>query len=225
MLRAKARRLISWRLLAAAALAVPALAQEPAAKEKSKDLYPDFLSMKEASREGKDYRVRFEDRKSSVTVFAIHGGNIEPGTSQGALAVAGSDWNYYLFECPRSFKKCRRLHVTASHFDDPAAVALATSSVLAVSVHGARDMVESVCVGGANAAKRASMVKSLTEAGIPANEPCRRLPGSGPRNIVNRSQQAGVQLEVSAPLCRKLEKDVSFRQAFGGAVRRGLEAP
>ena len=123
----------------------------------SNDLYPDFQSMKEARKEGEDYGIRFEDRKSSVTVFAIHGGNIEPGTSQAALAVAGSDWNYYLFECLGTFKECRKLHVTASHYDDPVAVALATSSLLSVALHGARDTEPFVCVGGPNPQKRAPM--------------------------------------------------------------------
>ncbi|MBI5884251.1 MAG: poly-gamma-glutamate hydrolase family protein [Elusimicrobia bacterium] len=189
----------------------------------SNDLYPDFQSMKEDRKEGEDYGIRFEDRHSSVTVFAIHGGNIEPGTSQAALAVAGSDWNYYLFECLGTFKECRKLHVTAARYDDPVAVALATSSLLAVALHGARDTEPFVCVGGLNAQKRASMAESLLKAGISVEEPCKRLPGATPKNIVNRSRDAGVQLEISVPLCRKLEKDEPFRKAFSAAVRRGME--
>jgi phage replication-related protein YjqB (UPF0714/DUF867 family) len=218
--------LSAFLLLGRAAAAEPSpldAASGQAAPSKSNDLYPDFQAMKEDRKEGEDYRVRFEDRKSSVTVFAIHGGNIEPGTSEAALAVAGKDWNYYLFECLGDFKECRKLHVTASRFDDPVAVARATASLLAVALHGARDTEPFVCVGGANAGQRASMAASLRKAGITVSEPCKRLPGATPKNIVNRAREAGVQLEISVPLCRKLENDEGFRRTFGAAVRRGME--
>ncbi|MBI5622963.1 MAG: poly-gamma-glutamate hydrolase family protein [Elusimicrobia bacterium] len=208
-------RLIFRQVLAGLILAVPAAA--------AADRYPDLATLKKSAQEGKDYAVRFDDRRSSVAVFAIHGGNIEPGTSEAALAVAGEDWSYYLFECPGSFEACRPLHVTSARFDDPAAVALATSSVVAVSLHGARETRELVCVGGANAAKRASVAASLRAEGLTVEQPCKRLPGASPKNIVNRASQGGVQLEISVPLCRKLESDERFRKSFGAAVRRGLD--
>ncbi|MFA6316965.1 MAG: poly-gamma-glutamate hydrolase family protein [Elusimicrobiota bacterium] len=213
-----------WLLLAASMACVPA-ANKRSGSSKSKDLYPDFASLTAAREAGSDFRVLFEDRRSSVAVFAIHGGNIEPGTSQAALAVAGGDWSYYLFECLGTFEECRSFHVTSARYDDPAAVALAASSLLGVSLHGSRDTEPFVCVGGANAGLRASMAASLLEAGIQVEEPCKRLPGAAPKNIVNRAREGGVQLEISVPLCRKLEADEGFRREFGAAVRRGMKTP
>ena len=55
---------------------------------------------------------------SRVAVAAPHGGGIEPGTSEVALAIAGADLSYYLFE-GRKAEGNGDLHVTSTNFDDP----------------------------------------------------------------------------------------------------------
>lgn len=37
-----------------------------------------------------------------ITCIAIHGGNIEPGTSELAEELAGNEFNLYKFECLRN---------------------------------------------------------------------------------------------------------------------------
>ncbi|MDD2774195.1 MAG: poly-gamma-glutamate hydrolase family protein [Elusimicrobiales bacterium] len=187
----------------------------------AKDIYPSFTALAADNQAGKDYRVQVLDRKSPVTVFVIHGGAIEPGTKETGLECAGTDWNLYIFEAPGE-KHSMRLHVTAAHFDDPSAIALATNSITAISIHGARDKGESVCVGGANKAEGRTVTRELEKSGFAGEFPCKRLPGASSRNIVNRTRNGGVQLEISSGLASRLKSDSGIRAKFCAAVRKAV---
>ncbi len=84
-------------------------------------------------------------------VMAIHGGGIERGTSEIALAVAGYHpdtlvtsvdnlglHDFWLFEglLPSDNGK---LHVTASHYDEPIATELVQNARRCISLHGCLD--------------------------------------------------------------------------------------
>ncbi|MEK9144426.1 MAG: poly-gamma-glutamate hydrolase family protein [Elusimicrobiota bacterium] len=185
-----------------------------------------MAALRAANQEGRDFRVEWLDRKSTTAVFAIHGGTIEPGTSEAARAVAGSDWSYYLFEGLKpSARRPHELHVTSKRFDDPSAAALAGSAALAVSLHGAFDTDEKTCIGGTNALKRASMARAFAAAGFQVEEPCRRLPGASRRNIANRAGEGGVQLELSEGLRARLRAEPALLGRFAAALREGLRQP
>src|SRR3989339_1584039 len=62
-----------------------------------KDPYPDFAALAAANVEGRDYSREIYGRGSPVTVFAVHGGDIETATSRLARKIAGADFNLYLF--------------------------------------------------------------------------------------------------------------------------------
>lgn len=209
---------IRWRLntgLAAGLLfaAVPGL---------GKDRYSGFAALQAAEKPGEAFRVTARDRGAPVTVLAVHGGGIEAGTAEVARAVAQEDWNLYLLEGLLG-QDDGRLHVTSKHFDDPAAVALATAAVLALSVHGSRDEGEGVCVGGSARGPRRRVAQALRAGGFSVEEPCRRLPGRSRRNIVNRAQRGGVQLELARGLRGALARDAGRLQAFCAHLRRGLQ--
>ena len=180
--------------------------------------YANFGELRAAQVEGRDYRIVVKDRKSPVTVFAIHGGEIEPGTSQIAHALAGQDWNLYLFE-GLGGGSSRKLHVTAAHFDEPLAVALAGRSGLGISVHRKKGEGKIACVGGGNASARRSVAQALSAKGFRAEEPCLRLPGASPKNIANLPRAGGVQLELSGGLILELLQEPAKRERFRQAVR------
>ncbi len=192
----------------------------------AKDLHKSVGALRAAHQEGRDFRVEWLDRRSTVAIFAIHGGTIEPGTSEAARAAAGTDWSYYLFEGLKvSSRRPHELHVTSKRFKDPGAEALAASAALIVSLHGAFDKDEKTCVGGTNALKRASTARSLAAAGFSIEEPCRRLPGASRRNIANRAGEGGVQLEISEGLRARLGAEPDLLKRFAAAVREGLRSP
>ncbi|MFA6433796.1 MAG: poly-gamma-glutamate hydrolase family protein [Elusimicrobiales bacterium] len=185
------------------------------------DLYPDYAALRAANTEGRDFSREIYDRKSRVSVFAIHGGDIEFSTSRLARAVAGSDFNLYLFNGWLGGDSWK-LHVTAVHFDDPAAVALSTSSLIAVSIHARADGGERVCVGGADTRAVGETASGLLASGFSVETPCRRTPGVDPRNIVNRAVEGGVQLELTPKLLARLENSPAARMRFAGSVRDSL---
>lgn len=187
----------------------------------TEDTYTDLESLKTKYIFGRDYSTEIYDRRSDITILAIHGGDIEKGTSRIARQLAGSDLNLYLFEGWLG-RKSRELHITSANFNEPSAIALATSSLLAVSVHGQAAPGEVVCIGGANEAAGERVARNLTGAGFKVEIPCRRLPGKSPDNIVNKAKKGGVQLEITLNLLKKLEEDEEYLSRFINAVRLAI---
>ncbi|MFI1991732.1 poly-gamma-glutamate hydrolase family protein [Actinoplanes sp. NPDC020271] len=202
------------------------------------DTYPSNTALyaDPALIEGADYARRFQ-RLAAVddsgafpdtAIIALHGGGIEPGTSELCLAIAGYHpasravtgapvYDYWMFEGIRSSGNAA-LHVTSVHCDDPVAVALVAGSRRTVSLHGCSPAeaglaanTAGVLVGGLDnrlkatvlAAYRAAFagtdVTVLDAAGVPD------LNGDEPANIVNRNLRgAGVQLELTTPLRNRM---------------------
>lgn len=64
----------------------------------AEDLHLSFKELTANNRLDIDYRIVNENRNSPVSVIAIHGGKIERFTSEIVKAIAGDNFNYYLFE-------------------------------------------------------------------------------------------------------------------------------
>lgn len=79
------------------------------------------------------------------------------------------------------------------------------------------------CVGGAKAELAASVAEALRRAGFAATQPCKSLPGVDPANIVNRAQ-AGVQLELTKGLRKRLASDPKALDRYAAAVRAAVRA-
>ena len=54
------------------------------------DIYQNFAGLKEAKKEGADYRICVRTRVSAAAIIAPHGGYIEHGTAELAMAIAGA---------------------------------------------------------------------------------------------------------------------------------------
>jgi phage replication-related protein YjqB (UPF0714/DUF867 family) len=154
-------------------------------------------------------------------VMAIHGGGIEPGTSEIALAVAGYHpdtlvaaidnlglHDFWLFEglLPSGNGK---LHVTASHYDEPIATELVQNARRCISLHGCLDTEANldteakngkIQIGGRDLELRDIVLEELKIAKIPAEITTNpMLGGISPDNIANKTIiLGGVQLEMGA---------------------------
>ena len=62
------------------------------------DKYPDFETLSQHEISGVDYRILVRRATTGFSIVAIHGGGIEPGTSELADAVAGLEFSFYAFE-------------------------------------------------------------------------------------------------------------------------------
>lgn len=153
-------------------------------------------------------------------VMAIHGGGIEPGTSEIALAVAGYHpdtlvasvddlglHDFWLFEglLPSGNGK---LHVTASHYDEPIATELVQNARRCISLHGCSDTQANgkIQIGGRDLELRDIVLEELTIAGIPAEITTNKmLRGESPDNIANKTKILG---------CAQLEMGTSYRSSL-----------
>ena len=167
-----------------------------------------------------------DNAETQKIVMAIHGGGIEKGTSEIALATAGYHpatlipaidghplHDFWLFEglLPSGNGK---LHVTASHYDDPIARELVRNARRCISLHGCTDTQANgkIQIGGRDHELRDIVLEELTTARIPAEiatDPM--LNGDLPDNIANRTKIRG---------CAQLEMGTSYRASLFGADTR-----
>jgi phage replication-related protein YjqB (UPF0714/DUF867 family) len=145
-------------------------------------------------------------------VMSIHGGGIEPGTSEIALATAGYHpatlttsfdcyglHDFWLFE-GLLLSENRKLHVTATHYDEPIATELVQNARRCISLHGCEDPQAKgkIQIGGRDFELRSIVLDELTAVGIKAEITTNlELLGEDPHNIANKTKIGGcVQLEI-----------------------------
>jgi phage replication-related protein YjqB (UPF0714/DUF867 family) len=161
------------------------------------DRYNSFAELKSEQPHGA-FSIETADRGSPITIMAIHGGKIEPGTSSLAKLIAGDTFNYYSF----SGHKRRHnwdLHITSTAFDEPAALALASCSAVVVTIHGCMGRGAIAYTGGDNVEIRQQLEAELNRAGV-KSQPHPVFHGRGSHNICNRGHQRGIQLELTPRL-------------------------
>jgi phage replication-related protein YjqB (UPF0714/DUF867 family) len=148
-------------------------------------------------------------QRSDIAVIAPHAGRIEPLTGELAEAIAGGEHRFYCFS-GRAGQNNTRLHVTSTRFSEPLLTRVLLGASVALSVHGCRQPQAPVTqLGGNNVRLRNRLERSLRLAGFAVERAEPPLAGRHPHNLVNRTLQGGVQLELSR----------SQRQELGRAYR------
>ena len=189
------------------------------------DWYRNFNALSRAETRGVDYNIHIRRRNSPVAIIAVHGGQIERGTSEIAAATADESFNLYLFEGIKPGRAHVELHVTSTLFDEPACVELVSMSDVVVSIHGRldRDDPAAVWLGGLDIELRDAISNHLDEAGFLTRTENHMFPADEPENICNRGRRSmGVQMEVPGTLRQKLLGDAGQRNAFARALRNTI---
>lgn len=166
------------------------------------DGYKGFEDLAKAQVEGTDYRVHVRaNAGSSIAVIAPHGGSIEQYTSDIARAVAGSEFNLYLFEGIRDAGNYVALHLTSHKFDEPRCLQLLSSCDHVIAIHGCGGDVPQALVGGLDEPLKAAMGRVIADLGVDTRVQDHRFPATDPKNICNRgSRGVGVQIEMTKAL-------------------------
>lgn len=177
----------------------------------TRDKYRSFADLAAAEKAGVDYRIRARSAGPTL-LLAPHGGNIEPGTTEIADAVAAVDHSFYSFESLRDSDNAD-LHITSARFDEPGCLAMLARSERVVAVHGERQLSETVLVGGLDAARCDRIADALARQGFIVERAGRpELQGRAPTNVCNRGRsRAGVQLEISKGLRRAFFRSLRTR--------------
>lgn len=190
-------------LVLTAAYGTPAMGRTSAMSPPSPapgDTYAGYADLSAHETEGADYRIT-ERRPATATTaqIAIHGGAIEPGTTQladHAASIRGDA--YYSFEGIKPSAN-GTLHLTSTHFDEPRAVDLVGASTSTVSWHGAAGTTAKTYIGGRDTELKSAAADQLRAAGFTvATGTPPELNANSPANITNRNGRGqGLQLELT----------------------------
>jgi phage replication-related protein YjqB (UPF0714/DUF867 family) len=176
------------------------------------DKYATYAQLKRNEIEDRDYTILYRDLSSQIVIMAPHGGGIEPGTIDIADELAGCEYTFYGF---KGLKKTGNsiLYINSNNFDEPISLKAAHDADIVMSIHGAKDKAEMVCVGGVNSELKRIIIHTLKAAGFNAVISRRPgLQGNNPENICNRCKtKKGVQLEISRGLRETLFENLSNR--------------
>ena len=192
--------------------------------------YQSFYELEKAEVFGVDYWIRLRYGASGLAVMSIHGGGIEPGTTEIAEAAAGDVHTFYTFSGLKKEGNAQ-LHLSSRQFDEPLGVEIAKHAAAVVTIHGCRDDREIVRLGGRHELLKARIQAALARSGYLTADDL-RFPAKSPENICNRNRsRMGVQLEISLPLRKRLFTDITriLRKTgtpqfnhFVGALQQGL---
>lgn len=188
------------------------------------DAYRSFAELSRHER-SHAFAVQVVDRKTRVLVLAVHGGRIEPGSSEVATAIAAEALSVYTFEGLKASGN-KSLHLTSHRFDEPRALKLVKQCDVALVVHGCVGMVPTTYLGGADHIAAEMIGARLADLSFRVrrhSDPF--LQGLSPQNICNRGRlNRGIQLELSQGLRKLLLKDHGRLKEYGQAVREALQA-
>lgn len=182
----------------------------------------------------KDYRLVIRDRSSGVTIAAVHGGTIDPPTSELATSIADQTYNLYIFHSLRADGE--NLRVPTKSFDEIRLRALMRRSHCALSLEGIAGEQAMVHIGGRNRRLKRILSESLGAEGFCVQGPAGPGAAHDPRRFFNTPEEGGVQIELTAGLCQAMldcplysaaREDPSHwtdrYAAFVRAVRRAIE--
>ena len=195
--------------------------------------YKNFAELNAVEKNGLSFRLQVKDRRTAWIVIAPHGGGIEPGTTEMAVAIAGWSLSLYTFDGIRRSGN-ELLHITSTLFDEPRGLKLIQASEHVLAIHGCGGSEQIVYVGGLHEEAGNKIMMSLRDAGFEAVRATTQLQGTQPDNICNRCRsQQGAQLEISEGLRRSMFNGLDrnsrkvtrlpFR-VFVNAIRKVLHA-
>ena len=195
--------------------------------------YEDYSELAEARAEGIDYEIISRETDSGLAVIAIHGGSIEPGTSELADAIAGDDYDFYTFYGMMDSDNLS-LRITSTNFDEPIARNLVQESDRTLSIHGFAGSSELTYIGGRDKELVTQLKNGLTAAGFEVADAPLKLAATDDLNICNNNtRKAGAQIEISSSQRLKLFKSLdeagretttSAFEAYTTAIETSLAA-
>jgi len=181
--------------------------------------YRGYADLAAAQVRGRDYEIEVHRRPHSrVAILAPHGGGIEDGTSELARAVAGDDFNLYLFEGRRAAQNYRALHLTSHRFDEPACLALVAECEYVVAIHGCRGAAPEILLGGRDHVLRDRVAAQLRTLELAVHTAGHPFPALHADNVCNRGASGrGVQIELTQSV-RRSSHAVSVARAIRGVL-------
>lgn len=161
--------------------------------------YRDFTELVLHAAKDRDYRLNIVDRRADVTITAVHGGSIEPLTSELAVAIAGDEYNLYDLRGLRTLG-CELLRVPIQRFNEAQLHALMQRSNIALSIQGTEGSDPIVHLGGKNRWLKRILAARLQEAGFQVRPPAGPGAAHDPLRFYNLAAEGGIQIELTSAM-------------------------
>lgn len=167
-------------------------------KPDSTNKYGDFEQLENAETIDEDYTIDMQESDSNILLMAIHGGGIEPGTTEIADYLASENgYSYYSFSGIKQ-KGNYEMHIASTNFDEPNALEIASNSSVTLSFHGYDSEDKHTYIGGLDKELTETLKSELTDANFSVSDPPKKFAGEEKDNITNRNKnKQGVQIEIS----------------------------
>jgi phage replication-related protein YjqB (UPF0714/DUF867 family) len=175
--------------------------------------YTSFTELTQNEAATQDYEIRSRVGSSGIAVIAIHGGNLQPGTTEIADAVAGDIHSFYSFVSLKP-ERDQTLYIPSTQFDEPIALEIVGNAQIVLSIHGCQGKTEFIKLGGLDTFHRALIQAELQTADFSVSNDDG---GTSPTNICNRNRTGqGVQIEISRGLRKRFIDSVGNIQDVTG---------
>jgi len=180
------------------------------------DIYSNFQELANNEIAGADYKIDLSvSAFSKVLVSAIHGGGIEPGTSELAHYIGHkNNHSCYSFDGIKSSGNTS-LHITSTNFNEPTALKMNSMMYHSVFLHGYEGTEKNTYLGGMDFEMMDIIRDELMKSGfnVVENAPV-GINGNDPDNICNKNLRGkGVQLEISTAQRQAFFKNNDFSSA------------
>ena len=169
------------------------------------DRFKSMTELMELTEENTDWIINSIERNSNVIITAIHGGAIEPATTELAeLTAEKGGFDYFTFKAIRT-KANAELHVTSRHYDEPKLMKMIANNTYAIAIHGCKGKDEIIYMGGKDEQLMDAMTEEFEKLGIDVRQAPSHMSGAHDDNIINCCKtEKGVQLELTSGIRKKL---------------------
>lgn len=165
------------------------------------DKYNSMSELEAKTTENNDWEIVTRNLGSQVIIAAIHGGGIEPGTTEIAdLTAKKGEYDYFSFKGTKS-KGNEDLHVTSRNYDQSVLIEMIKNKTNAVAIHGCDGDGNIIYIGGKDQKLIHEMTKQFEQLNINVEQEPEHISGAHDDNIINCCKTgAGVQLELTPDL-------------------------
>lgn len=165
------------------------------------DKYNSMSELEAKTTENNDWEIVTRNLGSQVIIAAIHGGGIEPGTTEIAdLTAKKGEYDYFSFKGTKS-KGNEDLHVTSRNYDQSVLIEKIKNKTNAVAIHGCDGDGNIIYIGGKDQKLIHEMTKQFEQLNINVEQEPEHISGAHDDNIINCCKTgAGVQLELTPDL-------------------------
>lgn len=165
------------------------------------DKYNSMSELEAKTTENNDWEIVTRNIGSQVIIAAIHGGGIEPGTTEIAdLTAQKGEYDYFSFKGTKS-KENEDLHVTSRNYDQSVLMEMIKNKTNAVAIHGCDGDGNIIYIGGKDQKLIHEMTKQFEQLNINVEQAPEHISGAHDDNIINCCKTgAGVQLELTPDL-------------------------